>query len=112
MHALDQIGDQYVWGAAGPNQYDCSGLMLDAYAQVGISLPHNAAAQYNMTAKISRDEIRPGDLVFYNSLSHVGMAIGNGYIVHAPNSRSVVKVVRIDHGNVYYGATRVSDFGD
>ncbi|WP_460496426.1 C40 family peptidase [Glycomyces tarimensis] len=112
FHALDQVGKQYVWGAAGPNNYDCSGLMLDAYAQIGISLPHNAAAQYNNTAKISRDELKPGDLVFYNSLSHVGMYIGNGYIVHAPNSRSVVKVVPVDHGNVYYGATRVTDFGE
>ncbi|HEU5128712.1 MAG TPA: NlpC/P60 family protein [Glycomyces sp.] len=110
FHALDQVGKQYVWGAAGPNNYDCSGLILDAYRQVGISLPHNAAAQYNSTMRISRDELRPGDLVFYNSLSHVGMYIGNGYIVHAPNSRSVVKVVPVDHGNVYYGATRVTSF--
>lgn len=110
FHALDQVGKQYVWGAAGPNNYDCSGLILDAYRQVGISLPHNAAAQYNSTMRISRDELQPGDLVFYNSLSHVGMYIGNGYIVHAPNSRSVVKVVPVDHGNVYYGATRVTSF--
>lgn len=110
FHALDQVGKQYVWGAAGPNNYDCSGLILDAYRQVGITLPHNAAAQYNSTMRISRDELQPGDLVFYNSLSHVGMYIGNGYIVHAPNSRSVVKVVPVDHGNVYYGATRVTSF--
>lgn len=111
FHALAQVGKQYVWGASGPNNYDCSGLMLDAYRQVGITLPHNAAAQYNSTMRISRDELQPGDLVFYNSLSHVGMYIGNGYIVHAPNSRSVVKVVPVDHGNVYYGATRVTSFG-
>ncbi len=111
-HALNQRGKQYVWGASGPNNFDCSGLILAAYAQVGISLPHNAAAQYNSTMRISRDELRPGDLVFYNSLSHVGMYIGNGYIVHSPNSRSVVKVVPVDHGNVYYGATRVTSFGE
>ncbi|GAB3226775.1 C40 family peptidase [Glycomyces halotolerans] len=105
--ALDQVGKQYVWGSAGPDSYDCSGLMLRAYAQIGISLPHNAAAQYGQTANISRDELRPGDLVFYNSLSHVGMYIGNGLIVHAPNSRTVVKVVEVDHGNVYYGATTI-----
>ena len=102
--ALAQRGEQYVWGAAGPDTWDCSGLMLGAYAQIGIDLPHNAAAQYNMVAHISKDELQPGDLVFYNNLSHVGMYIGNGYIVHAPNSTTVVKVVELDHGNVYYGA--------
>jgi peptidoglycan DL-endopeptidase CwlO len=105
--ALDQVGKQYVWGTAGPDTYDCSGLVLRAYAQIGIDLPHNAAAQYNSTANISRDELQPGDLVFYNDLSHMGMYIGNGLIVHAPNSRTVVKVVELDHGNVYYGATTV-----
>lgn len=106
-YALNQLNDPYVWGTKGPDTFDCSGLMLAAYSQIGISLPHNAAAQYNQTANISRDELRPGDLVFYNSLSHVGMYIGNGLIVHAPNSTTVVKVVELDHGNVYYGATTI-----
>ncbi|WP_335991673.1 C40 family peptidase [Glycomyces sp. MUSA5-2] len=105
--ALDQVGKPYVWGTAGPDSYDCSGLILRSYAQIGIDLPHNAAAQYNQTATISRDELQPGDLVFYNDLSHMGMYIGNGLIVHAPNSRTVVKVVELDHGNVWYGATTV-----
>ncbi|MDA1368600.1 NlpC/P60 family protein [Glycomyces algeriensis] len=105
--ALDQVGKQYVWGTAGPDTYDCSGLVLRAYAQIGIELPHNAAAQYGSTASISRDELQPGDLVFYNDLSHMGMYIGNGLIVHAPNSRTVVKVVELDHGNVWYGATTI-----
>ncbi|MEU6248201.1 NlpC/P60 family protein [Glycomyces sp. NPDC047010] len=105
--ALDQVGKPYVWGSAGPDSYDCSGLILRSYAQIGITLPHNAAAQFNSTANISRDELQPGDLVFYNDLSHMGMYIGNGLIVHAPNSSTVVKVVEVDHGNVYYGATTV-----
>ncbi len=105
--ALDQVGKPYVWGSAGPDSYDCSGLILRSYAQIGIDLPHNAAAQYNSTPKISRDDLQPGDLVFYNDLSHMGMYIGNGLIVHAPNSRTVVKVVELDHGNVYYGTTTV-----
>jgi cell wall-associated NlpC family hydrolase len=105
--ALDQVDKPYVWGTAGPDTYDCSGLVLRAYAQIGIELPHNAAAQYGSTANLSRDELQPGDLVFYNDLSHMGMYIGNGLIVHAPNSRTVVKVVELDHGNVYYGATTV-----
>ncbi|WP_051393086.1 C40 family peptidase [Glycomyces arizonensis] len=112
MRALDQLGKPYVWGEDGPNSFDCSGLVLDAYRQIGISLPHNAAAQYNSTMRISQEELEPGDLVFYNSLSHVGMYIGNGYIVHAPNSSTVVKVVPLNHGNVYYGAGRVTDFGE
>jgi peptidoglycan DL-endopeptidase CwlO len=102
--ALSQRGEPYVWGSAGPDSWDCSGLMLGAYSQIGIDLPHNAAAQWNTVAHISRDELQPGDFVFYNDLAHVGMYIGNGLIVHAPNSTTVVKVVELDHGNVYYGA--------
>ncbi|WP_281846104.1 C40 family peptidase [Glycomyces algeriensis] len=102
--ALDQIGEPYVWGSAGPNSWDCSGLMLGAYAEAGISLPHNAAAQWDMVAHISEDELQPGDFVFYNGLAHVGMYIGNGLVVHAPNSTTVVKVVDLHHGNSYYGA--------
>jgi peptidoglycan DL-endopeptidase CwlO len=102
--ALDQIGEPYVWGSSGPNSWDCSGLMLGAYAQIGIDLPHNAAAQNNLVASISEEELQPGDFVFYNSLAHVGMYIGNGLVVHAPNSTTVVKVVELHHGNVYYGA--------
>ena len=105
--ALSQRGEPYVWGAGGPNSWDCSGLIMGAYAQLGIELPHNAAAQYNSTGSISKDELQPGDLVFYNNLAHVGMYIGNGLIVHAPNSTTVVKVVELDHGNVYYGATTI-----
>ncbi|THV24375.1 C40 family peptidase [Glycomyces paridis] len=107
--ALAQIGEQYVWGAAGPDNWDCSGLMLGAYAQIGIDLPHNAAAQNNMVASISEDELQPGDFVFYNNLAHVGMYIGEGLIVHAPNSTTVVKVVELHHGNVYYGAGTLLD---
>jgi cell wall-associated NlpC family hydrolase len=102
--ALDQVGEPYVWGSAGPDSWDCSGLMKGAYSQIGIELPHNAAAQNGMVASISVDELQPGDFVFYNNLAHVGMYIGNGLIVHAPNSTTVVKIVELDHGNVYYGA--------
>ncbi|SDL07996.1 NlpC/P60 family protein [Glycomyces sambucus] len=102
--ALAQRGEQYVYGSAGPDTWDCSGLVMGAYAEIGIDLPHNAAAQYDQSARISRDELQPGDLVFYNNLSHMGMYIGNGLIIHAPNSSTVVKIVEVDHGNVYYGA--------
>ncbi|MDN3240762.1 C40 family peptidase [Glycomyces tritici] len=102
--ALAQRDEPYVWGSAGPDSWDCSGLMLGAYAEIGISLPHNAAAQWGMVAHISEDELQPGDFVFYNGLAHVGMYIGNGLVVHAPNSTTVVKVVELHHGNSYYGA--------
>ncbi|MFC4333916.1 C40 family peptidase [Salininema proteolyticum] len=105
--ALAQVGKPYVWAASGPDGYDCSGLMLDAYNQVGISLPHNAAAQYNMVAHISKDELQPGDFVFYNGLQHVGMYIGQGLVVHAPTFGQPVQVVKVDHGNSYYGSGRL-----
>ncbi|THV40953.1 NlpC/P60 family protein [Glycomyces buryatensis] len=105
--ALDQLGEQYVFGSAGPDTWDCSGLIMRAYEQIGISLPHNAAQIYNQTAQIGKDQLQPGDLVFYNNLSHMGMYIGNGLIVHAPNSTTVVKIVEVDHGNSWVGATTI-----
>lgn len=95
--ACDQIGKPYVWGAAGPDAYDCSGLMLDAWAQAGVSLPHNAASQRSSIPYVDRSELRPGDLVFfYSGLSHVGMYVGNGWMVHAPQPGDVVRMNPID----------------
>lgn len=106
-HALAQRGDPYVWAASGPDAYDCSGLILAAYAQIGIGLPHNAAQQYNMSMRISRDALQPGDAVFYNGLAHVAMYIGDGYVVHAPTFGDVVKVQPLDEAATpYYGAGR------
>ncbi|MCB0910896.1 MAG: C40 family peptidase [Propionibacteriaceae bacterium] len=77
---------QYVWGASGPNGFDCSGLMLAAYRSVGISLPHSSTAQSRLGRPVSRSELKPGDLIFwYHPIHHVGMYIGNGKIVHARN---------------------------
>ena len=79
---------QYVWGASGPNGFDCSGLMLAAYRTVGISLPHSSRAQANVGRPVSRSELKPGDLIFwYHPIHHGGMYIGNGKIVHARNVR-------------------------
>ena len=106
-HAMDQIGDPYVWASAGPDSYDCSGLIPDAYRQVGISLPHQASQQYNMGTHISRDALQPGDAVFYNGLQHVGLYIGGGYVVHAPTFGDQVKVQKLEEAATpYYGATR------
>ncbi|MFV2008513.1 MULTISPECIES: NlpC/P60 family protein [unclassified Micromonospora] len=102
--ACAQIGKPYVWGSAGPGSYDCSGLTLAAWAQAGVALPHNAARQRQVTANVSRDELRPGDLIFYYSgLSHVGMYVGNGWIVHAPQAGEPVQMRKIGSSVHSYG---------
>lgn len=95
--ALAQVGDPYVWGAGGPNAFDCSGLTQYAYAAAGISLPHSSRMQSGMGTPVSRAELQPGDLIFYYSpVSHVSMYIGNGQMVHASTSGQPVKVVSVD----------------
>ncbi|MGI5241908.1 NlpC/P60 family protein [Dactylosporangium sp. CA-139066] len=103
-YAWAQRGKQYVWGAAGPDTFDCSGLTMMAWKAAGVTLPHNAAQQYAKVRHISRSQLQPGDLVFYNNLGHVGIYIGDNQIIHAPNSRTVVKVSPIDIDTLYgYG---------
>jgi cell wall-associated NlpC family hydrolase len=107
--AMAQRGKPYVWAASGPGSYDCSGLMAYAYAAAGITLPHSSAMQSRMGQAVSRDELRPGDLVFfYSPVSHVGMYIGNGQMVHAPTSGDVVKVAGIDSMGHFAGARRIA----
>jgi cell wall-associated NlpC family hydrolase len=92
--ALSRVGDWYQWGAAGPNTFDCSGLIMWAYAQVGISLPHYSGAQYADTTHIPMSDLQPGDLVFFSDPGeHVAMYIGNGDIVEAPHTGAQVHVV-------------------
>ncbi|MEI7540865.1 MAG: NlpC/P60 family protein [Actinomycetes bacterium] len=91
--ALKQIGDRYVFGAAGLVTWDCSGLTMRAYQAAGVSLPHSSAAQSRMGKKVSLKALKPGDLLFFgHPVSHVGMYIGGGKMVHAPRSGSRVKV--------------------
>jgi len=105
--ALTRRGDPYVWGAAGPGSFDCSGLVLWAYAQVGISLPHFTGDQWNMGVHVSRADLQPGDLVFfYPDIGHVGLYIGNGLMVDAPNFGEVVQVEPV-MWDVYVGAVRI-----
>ena len=95
--ALAQLGDPYVWAGAGPNSFDCSGLTQYAYKAAGISLPHSSKSQSTMGTPVAKADLKPGDLVFfYSPVSHVGMYIGNGQMVHAPTSGDVVKVASID----------------
>ena len=105
-YALAQVGKAYVYGAAGPSAFDCSGLTMMAWAQAGVSLPHSSSAQYGMGPHISESQLQPGDLVFYYSpISHVGMYIGNGMIVHAANPGAGVLVSPL-HYMPYVGAVR------
>ena len=105
-YAMAQVGDAYVYGAAGPSAFDCSGLTMMAWAQAGVSLPHSSSAQYSSGPHISASALQPGDLVFYYSpISHVGMYIGNGMIVHAANPSSGVEVSSL-YSMPYVGAVR------
>src|SRR3954467_7237725 len=95
--AMAQRGKPYVWAADGPGSFDCSGLTAYAYKAAGISLPHSSALQSTMGQAVARADLQPGDLVFfYSPVSHVGIYIGNGQMVHAPTSGDVVKVASID----------------
>jgi cell wall-associated NlpC family hydrolase len=105
--ALAQIGDPYVWAAAGPDAFDCSGLTSYAWAAAGVSLPHSSSQQYNYGTHVSRSQVRAGDLVFfYSPISHVGIAINNTQMVNAPTFGDPVKIATID-SMPYVGATRL-----
>jgi len=106
--ALAQLGDMYGIGASGPDRFDCSGLTSYAYAAAGVALPHSSRAQSTMGVAVSRADLQPGDLVFfYSPVSHVGLYIGNGQMVHASVSGKPVAVTSVDKGG-YAGARRVT----
>ena len=103
---MAQVGDAYVYGAAGPSAFDCSGLTMVAWAQAGVGLPHSSSAQIGSGTHVSESQLQPGDLVFYYSpISHVGMYIGNGMIVNAENPSAGVKVAGVN-SMPYSGAVR------
>ncbi|XVQ10395.1 NlpC/P60 family protein [Spirillospora sp. CA-255316] len=106
--AMTKIGRPYVWGAEGPSSFDCSGLIMWAYKQVGINLPHYTGSQWNAGTHISKSQMQPGDLVFfYSDLHHVGMYVGGGKMLHAPQTGDVVKIAPIG-GRPFAGAVRVA----
>ena len=95
--AMAQRGKPYVWAAAGPSSFDCSGLLQYAFAAAGIQLPHSSRMQARMGQAVTREQLRPGDIVaFYSPVSHIGIYIGNGQMVAAPSSGDIVKVQNID----------------
>jgi cell wall-associated NlpC family hydrolase len=94
--ACAQIGDPYVWAGEGPDIWDCSGLAMQAWRQVGVSLPHSSRMQATYGQRVTLGSLRPGDLVFfYSPISHMGIYLGHGMMVHAPRSGDVVKVARM-----------------
>jgi cell wall-associated NlpC family hydrolase len=105
-YAMAQVGDAYVYGATGEDAFDCSGLTMRAWGAAGVGLPHSSSAQYGSGPHISASALQPGDLVFYYSpISHVGMYIGNGLIVHAANPGTGVAVSGL-YSMPYVGAVR------
>jgi cell wall-associated NlpC family hydrolase len=110
--ARAQIGKPYIWGGTGPNGYDCSGLVQAAWAQAGVSLPRTTYDQVNAGTRISRDQVQPGDLLFFyseSSPSHVGIYAGNGMMVHGSNpSKPLEEVALADYcEGVLTGVVRV-----
>ncbi len=110
-YALSKVGkSRYVWGAAGPNSFDCSGLMLAAYRQAGISLPHSSSAQAGRGHSVSKSNLRAGDLVFFahgGNIYHVAMYIGGGKIVHARQPRYGIQVNSLSGYSAVYSARRI-----
>jgi cell wall-associated NlpC family hydrolase len=111
--SIKQIGDRYVYGAAGPTLWDCSGLTMRAFGTAGVSLPHSAAAQARYGKKIPLSQLKPGDLVFFGRnryISHVGIFLSKGLMVNAPRPGSRVKIMKFtpNFGSLsFYGASRI-----
>ncbi len=107
--ALAQQGKPYVWGGAGPDSFDCSGLVMYAYAAAGISLPHSSSMQSTMGTPVAYSALQPGDLVFfYTPVSHVAMYIGNGQIVQASTEGQPVAVTQLSYMPDFNSARRIA----
>jgi len=106
--AMRYLGTPYVWGGASPGGFDCSGFVMYVFAQVGVSLPHNAAAQYGVGTPVSQAQLQPGDVVFFDGLGHDGIYIGGGSFIHSPHTGDVVKISSLSgwYASSYVGARR------
>ena len=105
--ALGELGVPYVWGGESTSGFDCSGLVAWAYSQVGVSLPHLASAQYGMGTPVPLDALEPGDLISFHGSGHIGIYIGGGQYVHAPETGDVVKVSSLADRSDIDGAVRI-----
>jgi len=107
--AMQYLGTPYVYGGSSPSGFDCSGFVMYVYAQLGVSLPHNAAAQYGYGTPVDRSQLQPGDLVFFNGLGHNGIYIGGGSFIHSPHTGDVVKISPMSgwYMSTYVGARRL-----
>jgi cell wall-associated NlpC family hydrolase len=103
--AVKEVGVPYRWGGASPAGFDCSGLVYWAYARLGIDLPHSSYALFDQGRQVARPRMKPGDLLFFSGLGHVGIYIGRGRMVHAPHSGTRVQVVNLRRSS--YGARLV-----
>jgi peptidoglycan DL-endopeptidase CwlO len=104
------IGVPYRWGGSSPSTgFDCSGFTMFVYAQVGVSLPHYTGAQWAMGTPVSRSQLQPGDLVFFNGLGHMGIYVGGNSFIHAPHTGDFVKVSSMTgwYAQTYVGARRL-----
>jgi cell wall-associated NlpC family hydrolase len=109
--AMSEVGTPYVWAGSAPGGFDCSGLVRYAYQQVGVSLPHSSYAMWGYGTSVPRDQLQPGDIVFFNGLGHVGIYVGGGQFVHAPHTGTDVQVSSLDNGSYassYVGARRIT----
>ena len=105
--AMQYLGVPYVWGGASPGGFDCSGLVQYVFNQVGVSLPHHAASIFGYGTPVAESDLQAGDLVFFNGLGHMGIYIGGGQFIHAPQTGDVVKISNLsDHGGLV-GARRL-----
>ena len=107
--AMGYLGVPYVYGGASPSGFDCSGFVMYVFGQIGVSLPHNAAAQYGSGTPVDRSQLQPGDLVFFNGLGHVGIYVGGGSFIHSPHTGDVVKISSMTgwYASTYVGARRL-----
>jgi peptidoglycan DL-endopeptidase CwlO len=107
--AMQYLGIPYVYGGSTPAGFDCSGFTMYVFAQVGVSLPHNAAAQYGVGTPVDRSQLQAGDLVFFNGLGHVGIYIGGGSFIHSPHTGDVVKISSLSgwYSSTWVGARRL-----
>jgi cell wall-associated NlpC family hydrolase len=107
--AMHYLGVPYVWGGSSPRGFDCSGLVMYAFAAIGISLPHSSYAQFNMGTPVSIGQLQAGDLVFFSGASHVGIYIGGGQFIHAPHTGDVVKISSLSgyYSSAWAGGRRI-----